>query len=250
MDGLVSDRPITGDAFGRALKAHHTGEDAVEFVERDDGYLDLTGVGTYFTGYSEWPAELQQAMEHASSRILDVGCGAGRVTLYAQEQGHEVVGIDVSQRAIDVCRDRGLCDARVLDSADVQPDAFDELFETVLLCGNNFGLIGTGKTAPDLLDRLADITTADATVIAQSVDPTPADNPDHRAYHELNRERGRLPGALRIRIRHGRYATPWYDYLLAGPDTMRELVAPTAWRVTDVNDPDSSVGYVGVLHKV
>lgn len=249
MDGLLADRPITGDAFGRALEAHHTGGEAVEFVERDDGYLDVTGVGTYFTGYSEWSTELQQAMEHASGRILDVGCGAGRIALYVQELSHEVVGIDVSQRAIDVCRDRGLHDARVLDSADVRSDAFDGPFETVLLCGNNFGLVGTGKTAPDLLGRLADITTADATVIAQSVDPTSTDNPAHRAYHQLNRERGRLPGALRIRVRHGRYATPWYDYLLAGPDTMRDLVAPTAWHVTDVIDPNSSVGYVGVLRK-
>lgn len=249
MSGLLPERPIVGDPFGRALAAHHAGADAIEYIERDDGYLDSVDVGTYFEEYTEWPADLQRVVDHASGRCLDVGCGAGRVALTLQERGHDVVGVDVSQRAIEVCRDRGLEDARVLDVAEIEPDAFDTPFETVLLCGNNFGLVGTRDTASELLGRLAEITTDDATIIAQSTNPMETDNPAHRAYHELNHERDRLPGALRLRVRYGKYTTPWYDYLLAAPDTMRELAAPTAWRVQEIIDPDNTVRYVGVLEK-
>ncbi len=37
---------------------------------------------------------------------LDLGCGAGQVALHLQGPGCEVVGIDVSPRAVEVCRRR------------------------------------------------------------------------------------------------------------------------------------------------
>lgn len=245
---MIDDRPEMGDAFGRALEAYHGNENAFEFVERDDGLLNAMNVGYYFSSYDEWSDQIRNAIEHASGRVLDVGCGAGRIGLHLQEQGHEVVGIDVSQRAIEICHERGLRDARVLDIADVGT-AFDEQFDTVLLCGNNFGLVGTRETASDVLDRLARVTSPDATLIAQSRDPLATDDPAHLSYHDLNRDRGRLPGALRMRVRYKRYATPWYDYLFAAPDTMRELVEPTAWRVTETIETEGSSDYVGILHK-
>lgn len=245
---MLDDTPKTGDAFGRALKAHHAGESALEFVERDDGYLDATDVGYYFAQHSEWSEQMQAAMAHATGRVLDVGCGAGRVSLYLQERGYEVTGIDVSQRAVEICRERGLREARLLDIVDIDHEINDP-FDSVLLCGNNFGLVGTRSKAPEMLGRLARVTTDDARLIAQSRDPIETTNPAHLSYHDLNRERGRLPGALRMRVRYGQYATPWYDYLFVGPETMRELVAPTAWAVTETIESEHLPEYVAILEK-
>lgn len=246
---MIDDKLETSDAFGRTLEAYHAGENTFEFVERDDGLLNATDVEYYFAEHEEWSEQIQEAVEHATGRVLDVGCGAGRIGLHLQEQGHEVVGIDVSERAIEVCRKRGLRDARVLDIEDVGTDTLDGNFDTVLMCGNNFGLVGTRENAPDVLGRLARVTRDDATLIAQSRDPLATDKPAHRSYHDLNRERGRLPGAIRMRVRYKRYATPWYDYLFAGPETMRELVAPTEWRVSETIERENTLNYVGILGK-
>lgn len=246
---MIEDSPKTGDAFGRALDAYYAGKNAFEFVERDDGLLNAMDVEYYFAQYDEWSEQIQESMEHARGRVLDVGCGAGRIGLYLQEQGHEVVGIDVSERAVEICRERGLQGARVLDIAEVNTDTLDGNFDTVLMCGNNFGLVGTQENAPDVLGRLACVTADDATLIAQSRDPLATDKAAHRSYHDLNRERGRLPGAIRMRVRYKRYATPWYDYLFAGPETMRELVSPTEWRVSETIESENSLDYVGILEK-
>jgi SAM-dependent methyltransferase len=63
---------------------------------------------------------LEQAGEIVGS-VLDVGCGTGEHALYLAERGHDVVGIDLAPRAIQLARakahDRGLeLDLRVGDA--------------------------------------------------------------------------------------------------------------------------------------
>ncbi len=40
-----------------------------------------------------------------SEKVLDIGCGRGEMSIYAQKSGCEVVGIDYSQDAIDMCKE-------------------------------------------------------------------------------------------------------------------------------------------------
>lgn len=238
------------DAYGHAIRDYHERGEGFELVERDDGWIGPSGgPASYFSDDDEWPKRERAAMEHVHGRVLDVGCGAGRHALYLQKEGHEVVGVDVSPNAIAVCRDRGVADARELGIETV--DELDEAFDTVLMLGNNFGLVGTRDTAPERLDALASITTPDATVLAESRDPYATDDPDHLAYHALNEERGRLGGALRIRVRYKRYATDWFDYLLASQGEMDAVVSGTSWNIEEfIDGEDEDPMFVGVLRKL
>ena len=176
--------------------------------------------------------------------MLDVGCGAGRVSLELQDRGHEVVGIDLSPLAIEVCRRRGVRDARVLPVTQVRRVL--GRFDTFVLFGNNFGLVGSRRRAPWLLRRFRSVANEDARILAESVNPYKTEKPEHLAYHERNRRRGRMAGQLRIRIRHQEYATPWFDYLLASPEEMAELAKGTGWELRRVIDVGEYV-YVGML---
>ncbi|MFC7176121.1 class I SAM-dependent methyltransferase [Halosegnis marinus] len=238
------------DAYGAVVRDHHAGEEPVEIIERDDGWIGVSaGAGLYFAEYEDWSGHERAGIDRAEGRVLDVGCGAGRVGLYLQDRGHEVVGIDVSPGAVEVSRDRGL-DARGLDAADARD--LDGEFDTVVMYGNNFGLVGTRATAPRILGGLAAVTSDDARILAATRDPYATDEPAHTEYHDFNRERGRLGGALRIRTRYGRRATPWFDYLMVSPAEMREVLAPTAWELHEVVEPnalDGSGGYVADVRK-
>ncbi|WP_415379329.1 class I SAM-dependent methyltransferase [Halosimplex sp. TS25] len=240
------------DAFGAAMRDYHAGEDAVEIIERDDGWIGVNGVEGYFRDPDEWPDIVTRALDRVEGRILDVGCGPGSHALHLQERGHDVTGIDVSPGAIEVARDRGVDDVREVDVADVA-DAFEpDTFDAVIMMGNNFGLVGTAETAPERLRALAEVATDDAVLVGQSRDPTATDHEHHLAYHERNRERGRLPGALRIRVRYEVYATAWHDYLMAAPDTMAELAETTPWEFVEAIEPDEQLtesggDYVGIL---
>lgn len=237
------------DAYGHAIRAYHEDGEGFELVERDDGWIGpSSGPESYFLEYEDWPPREQTAMDHVEGRVLDIGCGAGRHAVYLQERGHEAVGIDVLPNAVDVCRDRGVRDVRALGIEDVRQ--LERPFDTVLLLGNNLGLLGTRETALKRLEALAAVTVPHARLIVESRDPYRTDDPDHLAYHERNEERGRLGGALRSRIRYQRYATDWFDYLLASPAELADIVDGSSWVVAKHLDvTPETPEYVAVLEK-
>src|SRR5262249_23545098 len=77
--------------------------------------------------------------------------------------------IDVSPLAVEVARRRGLADARLgtLERALRE----DERFDTILLLGNNLGLLGGERQGRRLLRKLAGIATDSGRILAGSHDP-------------------------------------------------------------------------------
>ena len=188
------------DAFGQEIWAYYKGERASEIVERDDGYFDVSsGPKMYFSEYDDWHSVDRKAMEFVKGRVLDIGCGAGRHSLYLQKKGFDVLGIDSSPLAIEVCKLRGLEKAKVVAIEDInfKPDSFD----TIIMMGNNFGLFGSFKKAKMLLKKFHKMTSINGLIIASTRDTYKTSNPDHLEYHRINEQKGRMAGQLRIRIR-------------------------------------------------
>jgi len=80
-------------------------------------------------------------------RLLDVGCGPGRHAHAFAELGLEVVGVDISQRFVDLARDSAPPGAS-FQRADARALAFDAEFDAAIsLCQGAFGLTG-GPGAP------------------------------------------------------------------------------------------------------
>lgn len=240
---------ISRDAYGQQLLAqYHSRQTTVEIIERDDDYIDTgSDPGMYFTEYADWSPLEQQAVNLAEGRVLDIGCGAGRHALYLQERGFEVTGIDNSPGAIEVCQLRGLKKALVCPISDV--DKFKPAsFDTIIMMGNNFGLFGSFENARTILKKFASITAPDARIIAKTLDPYKTDNPLHWSYLQLNRQRGRLGGQIRMRVRYGATVGDWFDYLFVSSEEMREILSDTDWRIEELLDAEAA-NYVAVIQK-
>jgi SAM-dependent methyltransferase len=240
---------IIEDAYGQQLLAQYKSQTATaEFIERDDNYIDTgSEAGLYFFEYERWSPLEHQAIERVKGRVLDIGCGAGRHSLYLQQNGFDITGIDNSPGAIAVCKMRGLKNAVVRPIVDVDefgPNSFD----TILMLGNNFGLFGDAENARRILKKLSRITSSEAQIIAETRNPYKTDSPEHLEYHELNRRRGRMAGQIRMRVRYGKIVGAWFDYLFVSPKEMQEIVADTDWQIEEFMESEEA-NYIAVIGK-
>lgn len=235
------------DAFGRALLDYLKEGWADLVVERDDGYIDTgVGVAIYFAPFRDWPSHQRRATRHARGRVLDIGCGAGRHALHLQERGLRVLGIDSSPGAVRVCRARGLRNARVMAIEEI-PRGMGP-FDTILMMGNNLGLLGGFTRGRRILRRLHEITGDRGRIVAESVDPYRSGSPHHAAYHRWNRRRGRMGGQVRIRVRYRVWSTAWFDYLLMSRPELEKLIEGTGWRLFRAIESVGPV-WVAILEK-
>lgn len=235
------------DAFGRAMYDRYRGKSLCEIIERDDGYIDASAIDTlYFAEYRDWPVYERRAIQLARGKVLDIGCGAGRAALYLQKKGLNVLGIDVSPLVLKVCRLRGLRKTKLLSITQLTRRL--GVFDTLLMYGNNFGLVGNSTRARWLLRRFHRMTTPDARIIAETLDPYQTKERHHRDYHERNRRRGRMPGQVRIRERYQRDATPYFDYLFVSRKELAAILDGTGWHIARIFASHGPI-YVAVLEK-
>jgi SAM-dependent methyltransferase len=235
------------DAYGQLVYEFHQGKYSDEVVERDDGFIDTSAGPTYyFAAFEQWPPHEQRAMDYVRGRVLDIGAGAGRCCLYLQGRGHHVLATDISPLAIKTCKLRGVRHAGVVPITELSRRL--GVFDTILMMGNNFGLFGNARRARWLLRRFLGMTSPGARIVAETTDPHKTDNPDHVAYHRRNRRRGRLPGQLRLRVRHRRFCTPWFDYLFVSPAEMARILSGTGWRLAECIVSDGPT-YVAVIER-
>jgi len=236
------------DAFGHELLDYLEGKGRWEIIERDDGYFNVSpGAKLYFSEYEDWSAAEKQAVTYVRGRVLDIGCGAGRHGLYLQGQGFDVHGIDNSPGALEVCRRRGLAKTSLMPLTQVSRKL--GMFDTVLMMGNNFGLVGNPKRAKWFLRRLKGMTSPGARIIAVTRDVSYTDEPEHLAYHARNRALGKPPGQVRIRVRYKCYVTPWIDLLMVSKDELGQIVDGTGWEMGETIDDERGL-YVAVLERV
>ena len=239
------------DAFGQELLDYYRGKETVEIIERDDGYIDggAFGLKSYFSDYKDWfPVVEKRAIKFARGRVLDVGCGAGRHALYLQKKGFKVLGIDNSPLAVRVSKLRGVKKERVLPFEKVATLAPTK-FGTILMLGHNFGLFGSLKKAKRLLKILRRLSTPEAVIIATIRDPYKTTSQTHKNYHKWNRRRGRMGGQIRMRVRHGKLASPWFDYLFVSQEELKQLIAGTGWKVKKFINDRGNPSYGVVLKK-
>ena len=237
------------DAYGHEIWDFYNKLPAYEIIERDDGFIDTsTGPVAYFSEFENWLRIEKAAIKFAKGRVLDVGCGAGRVAIYLQnEKELDILGIDNSPLAIKVSKLRGLKKAKLLDFHKINfpPTSFD----TVVMFGNNFGLFANPALAKKLLKKLHRMTSDDATIICQSVDPYKTDNPDHLAYQRRNKKIGKLGGEIRIRARYRMFIGSWFEYLFVSKEEMKEIVMGTDWKIGRFFDDAERPFYIAMISK-
>ena len=225
------------DVFGKALMDYYNDDKTKIILRRDDNYLDEEDLRIYFSDYDDFPEYEKEILKYADEKILDIGCGAGRHSLFLQKKGCSVVGMDFSELVVKVSKMRGLKNY-ILASAFYLPFKKNS-FDSVLLMGNNFGICG--NNSENFLRELYDITSENGKIIAVSIEPGNTEKPEHLKYHQLNRKKNRPVGLVTIRFEHKNMVGDWFELLLLGVDELKVLCEKTGWEIKKIVKGENGV---------
>ena len=156
------------DLFGKALLNYQQQAGNQELITWTSlTEEDPVPLSYFFRGFEKMPTIEKKALQLASGKVLDIGCGSGSHSLYLQnEKGLDVTGIDRSQGAIDVAKMRGLKKIRCQSIMDLSGEKFD----TILLLMNGIGIAQNFKGVVPLLSHLKTLLHPEGQILVDSSD--------------------------------------------------------------------------------
>lgn len=236
------------DPFADALDAYLENGRAKLRLVRDDGHTSQEDVAWYFATYRDFWAIEKPALRFARGRVLDVGCGPGRVSLYLQRKGHRVTGIDASPRVAALASARGVRDVHVASVCERLPFRRGE-YETVILFGNNLGVCGSRGEVVNMLRELHRVTNKRGRILATTRAPGTIKR-KHREYWEQRLAQGKEFGVTRLRLEFGTSAQE-IDWYWIAPSDLFQVAWETGWRVAELfGEGSADNGYAVVMEKI
>lgn len=155
------------DLFGQAILDYQQGNYTEDLLtETNISEKDALPLPYLFRDFKEMPAIEQKALQLAKGNVLDVGCGAGSHALYLQNKGLKVTAIDISAKAIEACKQRGVLNAQAINLLDYNQQTFD----TILLLMNGAGMCGRLANISAYLQHLKTLLNPGGQILLDSSD--------------------------------------------------------------------------------
>lgn len=128
------------DVYGEALKDYfhdRFDEDLILYTNNRD--QEAMPVDLFFRSAEELPDQELIALALCDGKVLDVGAGAGSHSLYLQEQNVAVTALEISSKACQVMKQRGV---KQIVNEDILSYS-NEKYDTLLFLMNGIGLAQT-----------------------------------------------------------------------------------------------------------
>jgi SAM-dependent methyltransferase len=205
------------DLFGQALLDYQNDNYTDDlYTETNISEEDVLPLPYLFRSYSEMPPLEQLALSNATGKVLDVSCGPGSISLYLQKSGLDVMAIDTSGGAIEVCNLRGLKNAKEIDLLQLK----DQKFDTVLLLMNGTGIFQKLEHIDEYLQHLKSLLNPKGQIII--------DSSDLRYMYDSGDEEGSIMvppdgyyGELKFTVYYKEWASEPFNWLYLDPQTFK-----------------------------
>lgn len=207
------------DVLGQALYDYYTKASWGKlWIHNKYGLKEEMPVGVYFRKETDLPALESLALSNCRGKVLDIGAGAGSHTLLLQQKGLEATALEISPKATEVMKMRGVKLIVLKDIFKFENTGFD----TLLLLMNGIGLTGNTARLITFLQHAKKLLNVGGQLIFDSSDV---------AYlYE-----GKLPqtknyyGEIEYQYQYKNQKTDWFTWLYIDKITLTQIAKKEGW---------------------
>ncbi len=212
-----TNKDIMIDLWGNAIYDHY-------FERSNENLITATNISEpenmpvsyLFRDYGSMPELEKTALGFCSGNVLDVGCGAGSHALFLQDNRRlETTAVDVSEKAVEICKLRGLRNAVVADIFEFSPN---KKFDTILLLMNGTGICGNLDKLDDFLLKLTTLMTESGQILVESSD---LQYMYKKKDLNLLHKGGKYYGELRFSMSYKGRQSPDFNWLYVDFETLK-----------------------------
>ena len=140
----------------------------VVYMKYKDRFL-VEDLSVYFSDYNDFFEMEKQLLTYVSGKTIDVGAGPGRITLYLQEKGIDVVAVDNSPIMREIGLKRGVKKYELENI--FRLSSVSEKFDTVIVFGNTIGVCKNIDELEEFFEILEEILTENGKILLTATSP-------------------------------------------------------------------------------
>jgi SAM-dependent methyltransferase len=194
------------DVYGADLMDYYTNTEAAPLIlyTNDSKHKEIMPVDLFFRGKDNFPEQELIALALCEGKVLDIGAGVGSHSLYLQEVGFDVTALELSSRACEIMKRRGVM--KVVNDNIYNYES--EKYDTLLFLMNGIGLVETIGGLERLFEHVKKLLKPGGQLLFDSSDinyyyKNEKDKPDHyygeiRFQYEYKGQKGEPFGWLYI----------------------------------------------------
>jgi 2-polyprenyl-3-methyl-5-hydroxy-6-metoxy-1,4-benzoquinol methylase len=208
------------DLLGQAIYDHYFKlKGGKLWIHNKYGAKEEMPVNTYFRDPAKMPEMELLALQICKGKVLDIGAAAGSHALALQAKSTHVTALDISAKACEVMKLRGV--ERV-----VQEDIFafkGKRFDTLLLLMNGIGVTGNIQTLKLFLQQAKKLVNANGQLLFDSSDVA-------YLYDGIIPEMTHYYGEIHYRYEYKKQKTDWFSWLYIDKVTLAKTAAGEGWK--------------------
>lgn len=181
------------------------------FIHNTYGEPDEMPINVFFREKEDWFDVEQKAFELCNGRVLDIGAGAGAITLELQNQKFEVDALEISELSSKVMFLRGV---KSIITGNLYDFSTPEPYDTLLLTMNTIGLAGDLHNLGSLFSKLKKLIKPNGQILF--------DSSDIGYLYEGEIPTNKYYGEMDYQYEYGEKKSDWFKWLYVDFDTAKK----------------------------
>lgn len=207
------------DVLGKALYDYYIKAASSKlWIHNKYGPKEEMPVNLYFRKQEDMPELEMIALQNCKGKVLDIGAGAGSHTLALQQKGVDVTALEISPKAAEVMKFRGVFKIVVQDIFASETNGFD----TLLLLMNGIGLTGNITRLREFLRLAKKLLNPQGQLIFDSSDVAylyEGNLPEMENYY----------GEIMYQYAYKRQKTDWFSWLYIDKKNLVKIAGEEGW---------------------